>query len=297
MQQLFDKTFKRILTRDRVYEYQLRVSEEMPYRLEVVHAFRCENAHLYRQFMNRRSSYKGGNQFQAKTHEAATLLNDRLGDGEALLCHGTNPSAAMSILKSGFVLNHAGKSTGTMFGYGIYLAECVSKSDEYAREDDGSTYAGLRAMLVCRCLVGKPHVVHEAGDHIAEAKSLQCDTVVGDRETKVGTYRECVFFDERQVIPEYAVIYRRQYDAEKVPKLLRQSTSGTTGKNWQVKLDRGWANLAPDVTHDLNEAVSQKKTVFKRDIGNQTYEFDVSKMTQVNSQTGRVTQIRAPMRR
>jgi len=31
LQEIFDHTFKRILTRDRVYEYQLGVAEEMPY--------------------------------------------------------------------------------------------------------------------------------------------------------------------------------------------------------------------------------------------------------------------------
>ena len=37
---MLDKTFKRVLTRDRVLEYQLGINEEMPHRLEVVHAFR-----------------------------------------------------------------------------------------------------------------------------------------------------------------------------------------------------------------------------------------------------------------
>merc|ERR1719353_1512057 len=113
----------------------------MPYRLEVVHVFRCEHAELFRQFMVRRSQYTDNTTpMRAKTREAsgaASVLNDRLGPGEALLAHGTNPSSAMGILKSGFSLAAAGKSTGTMFGYGIYLAECVSKSDEYARDDNG----------------------------------------------------------------------------------------------------------------------------------------------------------------
>merc|ERR1719162_249357 len=110
---------------------------------------------------------------RAKTLEAprGQAVNGRLKDGEALLAHGTNPSSAMAILKSGFSLAAAGKATGTMFGYGIYLAECVSKSDEYARDDNGGTYPGLMAMLVCRSLVGKAHVVEDAGDHIPDAKA------------------------------------------------------------------------------------------------------------------------------
>merc|ERR1719353_2337730 len=112
----------------------------MPYRLEIVHMFRMEHAELYRRFQERRASYSGGTPIRPKTLEApagAGLINSRLGEGEALLAHGTNPSSAMGILKSGFSLAAAGKSTGTMFGYGIYLAECVSKSDEYARDDNG----------------------------------------------------------------------------------------------------------------------------------------------------------------
>merc|ERR1719263_2519109 len=102
--------------------------------------------------MDRRSGYKGGTPMRAKTVEngVGRHINSRLQDGEALLAHGTNPSSAMGILKTGFSLSAAGKSTGTMFGYGIYLAECVSKSDEYARDDSGGTFPGLMAMLMCR---------------------------------------------------------------------------------------------------------------------------------------------------
>merc|ERR1712232_1158559 len=160
------------------------------------------------------------------------------------------------ILKSGFVLNHAGKSTGTMFGYGVYLAECVSKSDEYARDDNGGTYPGLMALLICRAFVGDAFVVHDAGDHCAEAQRARADCVIGDRESKVGTYREFVFWDERQVYPEYAVIYRRVYDANKVPEHLahlKGQAKGSTGRNWQVKMDKGWINMGPDVSFELSK--------------------------------------------
>lgn len=297
MQEIFDATFKRVLTRDRVYEYQLKVSEEMPFRLEVVHVFRSEHAELYRRFMERRSSWRGGTVMQAKTAAGGSLLNERLGDGEALLAHGTNPSSAMGILKTGFSLNAAGKSTGTMFGYGIYLAECMSKSDEYARDDNGGTFPGLMALLVCRTLIGNPYIVHDAGDYIAEAKAQGCDCVVGDRESKVGTYREFIFFDERQVLPEYAVIYRRQYDHSKVPALMRQATKGTTGRNWQLRLEKGWHNCTPDVSHELSRAQNEGKLTYKRKIGDIMYTFDLSNMTQTNMDSGTVRQIRPPMRR
>merc|ERR1719440_268020 len=119
----------------------------MPYRLEVVHMFRCEHAELYRRFNDCRAAYTGGTPVRPKTLEAAgaaDLLNKRLGPGEALLAHGTNPSSAMGILKTGFSLAAAGKSTGTLFG--------------------------------------NPYVVQDAGDHIATAKAQGCDCLIGDRE-------------------------------------------------------------------------------------------------------------------
>merc|ERR1719408_649078 len=111
-----------------------------------------------------------GRPFQVKTWNPAPMLCSRLQKGDAYLFHGTNPSSAMSILKTGFVLDHAGSSRGTMFGNGIYTAECSSKSDEYGRDDGGNTYPSLNALLVCRCFVGTPYVVSDAGNHVEDAK-------------------------------------------------------------------------------------------------------------------------------
>jgi len=299
MQDVFDTTFKRVLTRDRVYEYQLKVSEEMPYRLQIIHMFRSEHSELYRRYAERRSAYKGGTPMRAKTLEAprGQAVNGRLLEGEALLAHGTNPSSAMAILKNGFSLSAAGKSTGTMFGYGIYLAECVSKSDEYARDDNGGTYPGLLAMLMCRSLIGNPYVVQDAGDYIPEAKSQGMDCVCGDRESKVGTYREFIFFDERQVLPEYTVIYKRVYDHALCPTAMRQPTKGTTGRNWQLKLEKGWANVPPDVSFELTRAEMDGLVTYERAINDIAYMFDFAGMTQTNMQTGTKRQIRPPMRK
>lgn len=201
----------------------------------------------------------------------------------------------MAILKSGFRLNNAGKSTGTMFGYGIYLAECASKSDEYARDDGGGTYPQLMALLVCRSLVGNPYIVHQAGDYIDQAKAGGCDCICGDRETKVNTYKEFVFFDERSVMPEYTVIYRREYDQKKVPDFLRSATRGTTGRSWQVKLDQGFKNLPLDVNQRLVIEEKQGNFVVDLQIGDYDYTFDLQAKTQLNKQTGTTRQLRAPM--
>mmetsp|Transcript_42994 Transcript_42994/g.98785 ORF Transcript_42994/g.98785 Transcript_42994/m.98785 type:complete len:916 (+) Transcript_42994:56-2803(+) len=299
MQAIFDATFKRILTRDRVYEYQLKVSEEMPYRLEVVHMFRSEHSELYRRFADRRGRYSGGApSVQVKTAQVgSSLLNSRLGEAEALLFHGTNPSSAMGILKTGFVLRNAGKSTGTMFGNGIYLAECVSKSDEYARDDKGGTYPGLMAMLVCRCFVGKPYIVTESGDAVEKAKAAGADCVLGDRESKVGTYREFIFFDERQVLPEYTVIYKREYSQESVPKHMIKDATGTTGRMWQVQLEKAWKDMSPDLSHLLSKALDAGKMVVEQEIGSSNLRFDLEKNLQINVDTGKERRIRPPMRR
>jgi len=295
LQDIMDRTFKRVLTRDRVTEYQATTSEEMPYRLELVHAFRSENVPLLARFMERRKKYRGGTPLSAKTREGGEVVNKRLLDGEALLFHGTNPSSSINILKTGFVLNHAGKSTGTMFGYGVYLAECCSKSDEYARDDSGGNFPGLRALLVCRSLVGNPYVVQKAGDYIAEAQAKGMDCVLGDRETLVNTYREFVFFDEAQVLPEYAVIYKRQYDKTSVPKSMHRSTTGTTGRNWQVKLDKGWANVPLDVNLQLLEGIKKGQKSVEVEIGSFTYIFDLANKQQTNKNTGNVRALRPPM--
>jgi len=297
LQEILDSTFRRILTRDRVYEYQAKTSEEMPFRLELIHAFRSENLPLYDRYMQRRKKYGGRTPLEAKTRKSGTgtYVNSRLQEGEALLFHGTNPSSSISILKAGFHLNHAGKSTGTMFGYGVYLAECSSKSDEYAHDDSGGNYPGLRALLVCRCLVGKPHVVQAAGDYIQEAKDNGCDCVIGDREAMVNTYREFVFFDEAQVLPEYAVIYKRQYNKKAVPSFLHAKTMGTTGRTWQVKLDKGWANIPLDTSLKLTEALAKGEPTLEVEVAKFTYIFDLVGNKQTNKSTGMVRTIRPPM--
>jgi len=234
---------------------------------------------------------------KAKTNESgADLLNNRLEGGECLLFHGTNPSSAMGILKTGFHLSQAGKSTGTMFGYGVYLAEASSKADEYACDDGGGTYPQLNALLLCRCLVGKPYVVEEAGDHVAAAKADGgYDSVLGDREKKVGTFREFIFFDEAQVMPEYTIIYRREYDEKKAPPPMRVKAQGSTRKNWQVAVEKGWMDIPPGPNQDILERQERGDMQFEMTIKDDLYFFDLEKRTQTNLKTGRSRQLRPPM--
>merc|ERR1719401_3163420 len=85
--EILDNTFKRVLTRDRVYEYQATTSEEMPFRLEAVHAFRSENLYLQKPYADRYAKYKGGTPLLCKTRTdgVGQHVNRRLHDGEGYL--------------------------------------------------------------------------------------------------------------------------------------------------------------------------------------------------------------------
>ena len=134
---------------------------------------------------------------------------------EALLFHGTSKAAAEAILREDFRLSKAGSNAGTLFGRGIYLAECVSKSDEYTEE-----VAGVRTILVCRATLGRVLYTDAQRPHVGFLEDLcgykqapgkgQYDSVLGDREKCSGTYREFIVYDDDFLYPEFIVKYRRQ---------------------------------------------------------------------------------------
>jgi len=165
-----------------------------------------------------------------KTMDAAAGLAQRcvhasVGNpaNQAYLLHGTNPTSAVAILNSSFTINFAGKSAGTMFGPGVYLAESSTKADEYARDDVGGEYDGLYAVLVCRAVLGRSFVTEQPGDFTEKVISGEFDHVLGDREKAVGTYREFILFHEASIYPEYAVFYRREKDGQILPPPKRET--------------------------------------------------------------------------
>merc|ERR1719188_835518 len=95
--------------------------------------------------------------------------------------------------------------------------------------------------------------------------------VCGNRETTKGTYREFVFYDEGQLYPEYTVIYRRQYDPEKVEESMRVPSKGTTGRFWQNRGDifgfRGWKNVPVEISNKLSVMASKGTTQCEIDLG------------------------------
>ncbi|CAE7586462.1 unnamed protein product [Symbiodinium natans] len=176
----------------------------------------------------------------------------------------------------------------------VYTAECSSKSDEYGRDDGGNTYPSLHAMLVCKCFVGVPYVTDAAGDHVMTARDGGHHCICGDREAKVGTYREFIFFDERQVYPEYAIIYRRQYDKTKVPEEMVVPTTGTTGRFWQMKAP-DWRNVPPEVNKALVQAMKDGESEVSLTLGGTEYVFNLTEKKGTNTRTGNKVPLRAPM--
>lgn len=139
------------------------------------------------------------------------MRRELTGPNEVYLWHGSSPTGVMGIKDTGFRKALAGTGAGSMFGAGIYLAECSSKSDEYATEDAVGAHAGCAALLLCRVLLGECLVL-ETPDAKRAAHALGKGThhsVLGDRQKHSGTYREFVTFDQDRVYPEYIVIYKR----------------------------------------------------------------------------------------
>mmetsp|Transcript_88453 Transcript_88453/g.239392 ORF Transcript_88453/g.239392 Transcript_88453/m.239392 type:complete len:104 (+) Transcript_88453:316-627(+) len=101
-----------------------------------------------------------------------------------------------------------------MYGKGVYLAECSSKSDEYASDDKTGIYKDLFCLLLCRVTLGEVLHLTNGGDAVhpmikAGIESQAYDSVLGDRAAAVGTYREFVTYKEDQVYPAYILIYER----------------------------------------------------------------------------------------
>jgi len=221
VQKMLDATWKAVKTRDR------RDGSE-PKQLIVTEVKRIENNVLYQRYLAERDRISKkrshpctrlerlrGGQAMTVTSEAGGLrvttskLEGRV--NETLLWHGTSPEGALGIARNGFDLSRAGSAAGSMYGPGVYLAEHCSKSDEYAKDD---LYSGVYCLLLCRAILGEPMSLTAGGDsmHAAIKSGMDggaVDSVLGDREASVGTYREFIVYREEQVYPEFIVLYKR----------------------------------------------------------------------------------------
>eukprot|EP00928_Gymnodinium_smaydae_P015504 TRINITY_DN15732_c0_g1_i1.p1 TRINITY_DN15732_c0_g1~~TRINITY_DN15732_c0_g1_i1.p1 ORF type:complete len:387 (-),score=42.38 TRINITY_DN15732_c0_g1_i1:90-1250(-) len=222
IQKMIDITWKDIQTRDR--------HGPVPSGLEVVGVQRVEDSKLWIRYLDQKEQLRASRAGSCMPIEASgdgnvgpvlTYLAGGHGFQERLepslnehyLWHGSSPEGADGISTEGFKISLAGTNAGSMFGRGAYFAECSSKADEYATDGQG-IYKGIYAMLLCRVCCGEMFRVLRRDDAlITEAlASGDYDSVLGDRESSVGTYREFVVYRERQIYPEYVVLYKRVID-------------------------------------------------------------------------------------
>lgn len=220
IQKCVTATFRNVSTRD-------RKTEDMPKGFKVVSVQRNENSELWKKYitdryaMGLKRSHKCtplSTRGEILSAKELTSLDSELNDSvnETLMWHGTSPAAALAITREGFKLSRSGENAGSMYGKGLYFAECSSKSDEYAQDDAEGVHKGLYCLLLCRVVLGEQLVMTAGGSAghkmIEEAiGSNLYDSVVGDRVAAVGTYREFVVYEDGLVYPEYLVIYRRLF--------------------------------------------------------------------------------------
>eukprot|EP00929_Paragymnodinium_shiwhaense_P062697 TRINITY_DN31300_c0_g3_i1.p1 TRINITY_DN31300_c0_g3~~TRINITY_DN31300_c0_g3_i1.p1 ORF type:complete len:1166 (-),score=232.78 TRINITY_DN31300_c0_g3_i1:168-3665(-) len=228
MQRLLDFTYICKRTKD-------RKDREVPVRLEVQRVIGIQNFAAWVKYTKARSAVgarvahfdqmniqgwskklepdvltklHGDNVVHAALGEPDTSAN------ENWLFHGTSAAGVQGIAHKDFRLDLAGSNRGTLYGKGLYLAECCSKADEYAEADE----EGICRMLVCRASLGRILVDSAAKPDSQElmqrVSSEGYDSLCGDRWAAVGTYREFVLFNQGLVYPAYIILYKRRRQIE-----------------------------------------------------------------------------------
>mmetsp|Transcript_38833 Transcript_38833/g.91353 ORF Transcript_38833/g.91353 Transcript_38833/m.91353 type:complete len:818 (+) Transcript_38833:67-2520(+) len=226
---IIEKTFRRVLTRDR--------KGELPEKLQVLSVTEVLNEEGWCNYALRREEIQAELNRTAKTLGPVRPLQvdtlaaldagvsgtwgaekvdlpglslDR-GVNEVLLFHGTHPIAAEAIADTAFQVNLAGSNAGTLYGRGIYLAENASKSDEYS----SASKKGVCTMLLCRAVLGRAFYTDAVSPdpRVCEKACLEqaYHCVLGDRLKARGTFREFVVFDQDQVYPNFLVTYKRLF--------------------------------------------------------------------------------------
>lgn len=145
---------------------------------------------------------------------------------ELRLLHGAAVEKCRSICSSNFQLQFAGtgatwKDAGCakgmpLYGFGIYLAEHITKADEYAVEDDSDGSDRLYYVLLCRAVAGRYKRVTSNDIDIEGLRKCIFEgpfhSVLGDRVSGLGKpFREFVVYEPAQCFPEFLICYQREY--------------------------------------------------------------------------------------
>jgi len=103
-------------------------------------------------------------------------------------------------------------------------------------------------LLLCRSACGQFFRVLKPDDAAitAHVAAGEIDSVLGDREAAVGTYREFVLFNEHLVYPEFVLLYERLYDesdengyeggnlGQQLREAVERATEGDEGRIMEV---------------------------------------------------------------
>lgn len=232
-QDLFNATYSDRTTRDRVNHSTNGTGWMVPRDFTIVSVQRNENSRLWRKYAIRKAELLQEREINDQDPEAAKEMlggavwvtygdvmttkvwesfdADRLEQSinEWYLFHGTSLKAAQHICQNDFKMRLAGTATGTLYGRGTYLAESITKADEYSHEDG----VGCFTVLLCRVLGGRVRYC-DTRDVDPDALTKDCvegpyDCILGDRVKISNTYREFVVFDTENVYPEYVLRYKR----------------------------------------------------------------------------------------
>lgn len=247
LQKMFDATYRKVYTRD-------RRGAPIPDSFRIVEVYRILNDQVWREYSQKREEVRGrlqGKQPQVPEKPLATSLRgatvlpalDR-GVNEQWLFHGTSLEGAMGIAENDFRLDLTGCNAGTLYGKGIYLAENVTKSDEYGEGPKGPAgeqeAMGFEVktppgpppelvrnsyILLCRSTLGEVFYTAEQRPN-ANALQKNClaghyDSVLGDRLKINNTFRELIVYSDDQVYPEYVVKYERIFFHERFADIYR----------------------------------------------------------------------------
>mmetsp|Transcript_145554 Transcript_145554/g.256627 ORF Transcript_145554/g.256627 Transcript_145554/m.256627 type:complete len:470 (+) Transcript_145554:98-1507(+) len=274
-QALFDATYRKVYTRD-------RRGAPIPDAFRIISVKRTMNDQVWREYSNAREALRtklegarvpvpGGTvtenflkQRGAAAEKAFPALDAEV--NENWLFHGTNAKAAQGIAETDFRLDLSGSNVGTLYGKGVYLAEHVSKSDEYGEQPVDSNGEDCQAgyevqrprgklppvaresyMLVCRSMLGKVNYTDEARpdpDALQQScLSEEWDSVLGDRMKKRGTFREIIVYHDDRVYPEFVVKYERLFFHERFSEIYRGMLARRRSGTWSGPTDQERAVL------------------------------------------------------
>ncbi|CAE7332237.1 Parp11 [Symbiodinium sp. CCMP2456] len=225
-QEQVNQTYRKITTQDRLCP---TAKHDKTKGYQIKRVIRVEDSAMFSRYMDRRDQIKRSRSsceapdpeiFTRAAMEASNGLTEVLSDvddgiNEVYLWHGTQVRAGLAIAKADFSLNFAGSGAGTMYGKGFYFSESCTKADEYATDEPGGHYDGVRGLLLCRvCLGNFYYTLDRESSAIDKYTNGEVDSTIGDRAKAVNTYREMVVYDRDQVYPEYLILYERLYRGE-----------------------------------------------------------------------------------